>query len=121
MAMDRHYRSPPIPRRRALRVGTAAVVLQSAAGRQPALRVRKPSRSAIQRWEAVADAAGRYAFSDLQPGRYLLAASSDGVVAEERLIEARAGTPVDADVEMKVAVVRQSVNVTATDASIETS
>ena len=63
-------------------------------------RVHRPSPFAVQRWEAIADAAGRYSFIDLQPGRYMIEASSDGMNAAARPVEALAGAPVTLDVEM---------------------
>lgn len=85
-------------------------------------RVHRPSPFAVQRWEAIADAAGRYSFSDLQPGRYMIEASSDGMNAAARPVEALAGAPVTLDVEMKLATVKQSVDVTASsEETIQTS
>ena len=83
-------------------------------------RVHRPSRSAGPRWDAVVDSTGKYTISAVPPGHYMLSASFDGMVAEERLIEADLGTSIVADIEMKVAAVRQSVSVTAADDAIET-
>ena len=63
--------------------------------------------------ELFADSLGRFAFEAVSPGRYRLKAESDGLVSDERLVSVEAGQTLRLDIELKLALVKQSVEVSA--------
>lgn len=69
--------------------------------------------------ELFADTLGRFAFDAVSPGRYHLKAESNGLASEERLVSVEAGQTLRLDIELKLAPVRQSVDVSAEAGAIQ--
>jgi len=80
-----------------------------------------PEEPELRPLEAASDATGQYRIETVPPGRYRLAAESGGMKADEQWVVVSAGETLTVNIELKLAVVKQSVEVSATVEGIDTS
>lgn len=79
-----------------------------------------PERLEAPPIEVFADSLGRFAFRTDGTGRYRLKAEAKGLASEEHLVSVEAGQTLRLDMELKLEPLRQSVEVTAETAGVQT-